>query len=356
MSVEPMAKLFTPIQVGEMQLRHRVVHAPLTRFRVDPGTNVIFPFVKEYYAQRASTPGTFIISEGTLVAQKAAPYAPAESENKSSNSGTDHVRIAPPGIWSEEQITAWREVTEAVHARARSFYCQLFAMGRAATVPELADPDVEFDLVSASAIPLPGETIIPRALTVDDIEEYVELNAVDHAGFDGVEIHSGNGYLLDAFLQDTANQRTDAYGGSPENRARLLPRYPIGESKVGVQISPWSSFQDILMADPIPTFKHVVRALRGFPRIAYLHVVEPRVEGTVIVEASAHNAGHSNEFYTRVGDIIAFGRPFLANNNVESSPTSRCVWRKSIALTKGDRDTYYAPAAEGYTTYPFTSH
>ncbi|KAJ7354233.1 hypothetical protein DFH08DRAFT_984601 [Mycena albidolilacea] len=386
MSVEPMAKLFTPIQVGEMQLRHRVVHAPLTRFRVDPGTNVIFPFVKEYYAQRASTPGTFIISEGTLVAQKAAPYAPAESENKTSNSSNDHVRIAPPGIWSEEQIAAWREVTEAVHARGSFIYCQLFAMGRAATVPELADPDVEFDLVSASAIPLPGETIIPRALTVDDIEEYVELfvqagrNAVDHAGFDGVEIHSANGYLLDAFLQDTANERTDAYGGSPENRTRLLLDIvsgiatAIGESKVGVRISPWSSFQGMLMADPIPTFTHVVRALREFPRLAYLHVVEPRVEGTVTVEASAQNAGHSNDFirelwggggrrlistggYTRAsaleqaeqGEIIAFGRPFLAN------PDLPVRLEKNISLTKGDRNTYYVPVPEGYATYPFAS-
>ncbi|KAJ7856298.1 FMN-linked oxidoreductase [Mycena leptocephala] len=358
------AKLFTPIQVGNVQLRHRVVQAPMTRLRVDPSTNVIFPIVKEFYGQRASTPGTLVISE-----------------DKSHLAGA---HAASPGIWSDAQIAAWREVTDAVHARGSFIYCQLFAMGRAATAPELADPNVEFDLVSASAIPLPGETITPRALTVEEIQEYVSIfvqaakNAVDRAGFDGVEIHAANGYLLDAFLQDTANQRTDAYGGSPENRARMLlevvsaTAQAIGESKIGVRISPWSSFQGMLMEDPVPTFTHVVRALREVPRLAYLHIVEPRVEGATTVEASAHNAGHSNDFirelwgartlisaggYTRAqaldraerGEIIAFGRLFLAN------PDLPLRLEKDIPLMKGDRSTYYVPTVEGYTTYPFAS-
>ncbi|KAF8210831.1 hypothetical protein K438DRAFT_1569324 [Mycena galopus ATCC 62051] len=382
MSVPSTAKLFTPIKVGDMQLRHRVVQAPMTRVRVDPSTSVIFPVVKEYYAQRASTPGTLIISEGTLIAKKAGAYAPPALDSEKSHSGAGALHAASPGIWSESQIEAWREVTDAVHAQGSFIYCQLFAMGRVATAPELADPDVDFDLVSASAIPLPGDTITPRALTVEEIHEYVQLfvqagkNAVDLAGFDGVEIHCANGYLLDAFLQDTANQRTDAYGGSPENRARLIlevvsaTAQAIGDSKVGVRFSPWASYQGMLMADPIPTFTYVVRALREFPHLAYLHIVEPRVERPLTVDASAHNAHHSNDFiralwgtrtlisaggYTRAsaldraeqGEIIAFGRPFLAN------PDLPVRLEKDVPLTQGDRSTYYVPTVEGYTTYLF---
>ncbi|KAJ6484041.1 FMN-linked oxidoreductase, partial [Mycena sanguinolenta] len=365
MSVESPVKLFTPIQVGDIRLRHRIVLAPMTRLRVDPSTNVIFPIVKEYYAQRTSTPGTLIISEGTVVAKKA---------------GASHA--ASPGIWSDEQIAAWREVTDVVHERGSFIYCQLFAMGRAATAPELADPNADFDLVSASAIPLPGETITPCEMTVEDIQEYVQLfveaakNAVERAGFDGVEIHGANGYLLDAFLQDTANQRTDAYGGSPENRSRLLleivsaTAQAIGESKVGVRISPWSPFQGMLMADPIPTFTYLVRALREFPQLAYLHIIEPRIEGAGDWDAGTQTAWHSNEFirelwgdrtlisaggYTRAtaldraerGEVIAFGRAFLANPDL---PTRL---EKDIPLAKANRNTFYTPTIEGYTTYAF---
>ncbi|KAJ7113245.1 FMN-linked oxidoreductase [Mycena crocata] len=362
-------RLFQPIQVGDMQLTHRVVLAPLTRNRVDPNTNVILPIVREYYAQRASIPGTLLIGEATWVAQKAGAYT---------------LTVPSPGIWSETQITAWRQVTEAVHAKGSFIYCQLFAMGRGATTPELADPDFDFDLVSASAIPLPGETITPRELTVPEIQEYVKLfataaeNAVHKAGFDGVEIHGANGYLLDAFLQDTANQRTDAYGGSPENRARMLLETvsatveAVGESKVAVRLSPWSTYQGMLMEDPIPTFSHVVRSLRAFPLLAYLSIIEPRVAGNITVEATADNARHSNDFireiwgtrtlisggaYTREtaleraenGEIIAFGRAFLAN------PDLPLRLSKEIPLTRGDRSTYYVSThdPEGYTSYPF---
>ncbi|KAF7376948.1 FMN-linked oxidoreductase [Mycena sanguinolenta] len=384
-TVQSPAKLFTPIQIGDIQLRHRIVLAPLTRLRVDPSTNVIFPIVKEYYAQRASTPGTLIISEGTVVAQKAGAYTPPAHDTLDTSGlslGSSHA--ASPGIWSDEQIAAWREVTDVVHGRGSFIYCQLFAMGRAATTPELADPNVDFDLVSASAIPLPGETITPREMTVEDIQEYVQLfvtaakNAVERAGFDGVEIHGANGYLLDAFLQDTANQRTDAYGGSPENRSRLLleivsaAAQAIGESKVGVRISPWSPFQGMLMTDPIPTFTYLVRALREFPQLAYLHIIEPRIEGAGDWDVGVHNDWHSNEFirelwgdrtlisaggYTRAsalgraerGEIIAFGRAFLAN--VRSLDCLDCF--VMLMMQKGNRGTYYTPTAEGYTTYPF---
>ncbi|KAJ7846245.1 hypothetical protein B0H14DRAFT_3109009 [Mycena olivaceomarginata] len=383
MSLETSAKLFTPIRIGDIQLRHRVVLAPLTRLRVDPRTNIIFPMVKEYYAQRASTPGTLIISEGILPAKKAGAYTPpTHGSLDSSVAGSLHA--ASPGIWLDEQIAAWREVTDAVHERGSFIYCQLFAMGRAATTPELADPNVEFNLVSASAIPLPGQTIIPREMTVDEIQDHVQLfvkaakNAVERAEFDGVEVHAANGYLLDAFLRDTSNQRTDAYGGSPENRSRLLleiisaTAQAIGESKVGTRISPWSPHQGMLMEDPIPTFTHLVRALREFPQLAYLHMIEPCIEASTDLVVDEHNEWHSNDFirelwgnrtlisaggYNRTtaldhaerGEIVAFGRPFLAN------PDLPVRLEKNIPLTKGNRSTYYANTAEGYITYPFAT-
>ncbi|KAF7376949.1 FMN-linked oxidoreductase [Mycena sanguinolenta] len=365
-TVQSTAKLFTPIQIGDIRLRHRVVLAPLTRLRVDPSTNVIFPIVKEYYAQRVSTPGTLIISEGTVVAKKAGAYTPpAHDTLGTSGSSVGSLHAASPGIWSDEQIAAWREVTDVVHGRGSFIYCQLFAMGRAATTPELADPSMDFDLVSASAIPLPGETITPREMTWNAPDSTV-LRFIGNA----------NGYLLDAFLQDTANQRTDAYGGSPENRSRLLleivsaTAQAIGESKVGVRISPWSPFQGMLMTDPVPTFTYLVRALREFPQLAYLHIIEPRIVASGDWDVGVHNDWHSNEFirelwgnrtlisaggYTRAsaldraerGEIIAFGRAFLANPDL---PTRL---EKDIPLAKGNRGTYYTPTAEGYTTYPF---
>ncbi|KAJ7854700.1 NADH:flavin oxidoreductase/NADH oxidase [Mycena olivaceomarginata] len=302
-----MAKLFTPIQVGDIQLRHRVVQAPMTRLRVDAGTNVILPTVKEYYGQRASTPGTLIISEGTVVAKKAGAYAPPAVASYDPKKSLGGVHAASPGIWSEAQIAAWREVTDA-----------------------LADPKVNFDLVSASAIPLPGETIIPRALTVEDIQEYIQMFV--RAGFDGVEIHGANGYLLDC--------RTDAYGGSPENRSRLL----LEISKVGVRISPWSSFQGMLMADPIPTFTHLVRLHhRSTParttRATPNDFIRALWGARTLISAGGYTRASALE-RAEQGDIIAFGRPFLAN------PDLPVRLEKDIPLTKGDR-------GHGYTSYPF---
>ncbi|KAJ7472931.1 hypothetical protein B0H11DRAFT_2037781 [Mycena galericulata] len=383
-------KLFTPIQVGGLQLRHRVVLAPLTRLRVDPATNMIFPIVETFYAQRASTPGTLLISEGILPAKKMGAYTPptvgADKRKQLSGGG---FYGASPGMWSDAQIAAWRKVTDAVHARGSFIYCQLYGMGRAASTPDLAAPGADFDLVSPSAIPLPGmESIVPRALTVEEIHEYISLfvkaaeNAVHKAGFDGVEFHAAIGYVLDAFLQSTANQRTDAYGGSPANRARLLleivaaTAQAIGAARVGVRISPWSTYQGMFMPDPVPTFTHLVQSLRALtgagPPLAYLHVVEPRIEGATTNPLTVANAGQSNDFirkiwlggdsngydaqrryisaggYTREsalahaeergdGELVAFGRAFLANV---------C-----------DRSLYYVSTEnpEGYTSYPFVS-
>ncbi|KAK6966982.1 hypothetical protein R3P38DRAFT_3509750 [Favolaschia claudopus] len=253
-------------------------------------------------------------------------------------------------------------------------------MGRAAT-PEILDhPDIgKFDLVSAPAIPLPGSSIVPRELTAAEVKEYVQLfvesakNAM-RAGFDGVEAHCANGYLVDSFLQDVSNNRTDEYGGSIENRARLILEIvretarAIGENQ-SVEYFPSALNAGMLMDDPIPTFTYLVRTLREeFPNLAYLHVIEPRVSGTDQAALSSQNAHHSNDFireiwkgkplisaggHTRAsalehgerGELVAFARGFLAN------PDLPARLRNDISLTKGDRSKYYVNTVEGPTVF-----
>ncbi|KIY72081.1 NADH:flavin oxidoreductase/NADH oxidase [Cylindrobasidium torrendii FP15055 ss-10] len=359
-------KLFEPTVVGGLPLKHRIVLAPLTRFRTVEGHVPYVPTVKEYYSQRASAPGTLLIAEGTFVAHKAGGF------------------IHTPGIWSPEQVRAWKEIVDAVHARGSFIFLQLFANGRAASQDGMPTEPVE--LVSASAIPLTGASStagLPRALTVEEIQEYVELfataaqNAVHGAGFDGVEIHGANGYLLDQFLQDTANKRTDAYGGSVENRARFLLEATkaavdrVGQDKVGVRLSPWSTFQDMGMDDPKPTFAYVAEQLRrSYPDFAYLHVVEPRIDGATdsksgdgesndflrkiwspkpYITAGAYGRDNAIEHVDKTGDLVAFGRHFISNPDLVRR------LKEDIPLSKYDRDTFYTTeyTGKGYSDYPF---
>ncbi|RFU27356.1 hypothetical protein B7463_g8982, partial [Scytalidium lignicola] len=200
-------KLFTPLKLGNAELKHRIAMAPLTRFRADDD-HVPLPFVKEYYAQRGSVPGTQIITEATFISPEAGLYPNA------------------PGIWNEAQIAAWSEVTAAVHAKGSFIRLQLWALGRTASKAQLVKelgPNAK--LVSASDIPMTGgEKPIP--LTEDEIQQYIKSyaqaakNAIK-AGFDGVELHGANGYLIDQFIQDVTNKRTDKWGGSIENRSRF---------------------------------------------------------------------------------------------------------------------------------------
>ncbi|KAJ7146456.1 hypothetical protein C8R44DRAFT_837130 [Mycena epipterygia] len=352
-------KLFQPTQLGDIELSHRVVFAPTTRFRAD-ANHVPLPHVAEYYEQRASTSGSLLISEATFIAPRAGGYKHA------------------PGIWSDEQISAWKKVTDRVHAKGSYMYLQLWAMGRVAEVETLAEDDLPY--VSASDVPVAGGPA-PRPLTVDEIQEYLKLyataasNAVHKAGFDGVEIHSANGYLLDQFLHDSSNIRTDAYGGSVENRTRFPLEAvhavveAVGQQKTAIRLSPWGIFDD-----PKPTYAHLVTQLRErYPDLAYVHVVEPRVDGAETVDV---NKGYSNDFireiwgdrrlisaggYTREtaiaaaeekGDLIAFGRPYIAN------PDLPYRLLHGIVLTVGNRALYYAPGSsdpKGYTDYPFAS-
>ncbi|KAJ7673846.1 FMN-linked oxidoreductase [Mycena polygramma] len=327
------SKLFQPISIGPMQLMHRVVLAPLTRYRSSiPGHVPTLPLMKEYYTQRASTKGTLLITEATFIAARAG--------------GMPGI----PGIWSEEQVAAWKEITDSVHAAGSYIFLQLWALGRAAKPKQLQSEDPSFPYVSASTVKLSSAKDTPRPLTVPEIQEYVQLyaqaakNAI-RAGFDGVEVHAANGYLIDQFIQDVSNHRTDEYGGSPANRSRFALEIleavtqAVGAERTAIRLSPWSTFQDMRMLDPKPTFAHLVSQIKkAHPTLAYLHLVEPRITGDKDSAANdASNDNESNGFlhelwprplvsaggYTREsalaraeegeGVLVAFGRKFIAN-------------------------------------------
>ncbi|KAK0455479.1 FMN-linked oxidoreductase [Desarmillaria tabescens] len=350
------SKLFHSTEVGAVSLKHRVVLAPLTRLRATKSHVPHAPLVRLYYEQRSHTPGTLLITEATVIAAKAG--------------GMAHI----PGIWNQEQTDAWREITDGVHAKGLFIFCQLWALGRPS-----------FPYISASDIPVPGRSDVPLPMTVDEIKEYVDLyvqaalNAVK-AGFDGVEIHGANSYLLDQFIQDVTNQRTDAYGGSIENRARFpleivdAVAKAIGAERTGYRISPWNSIQGMGMKDPKPTFAYLVSEIKArHPNFAYIHVIEPRVNGTRSRNEGEFTSQMKNDFirdiwapkpfisaggYERVtavtaadekNDIIAFGRHFLAN------PDMVYRLKKDLRLNAHGRSTFYRPGnvAKGYTDYPF---
>jgi 2,4-dienoyl-CoA reductase-like NADH-dependent reductase (Old Yellow Enzyme family) len=356
------SRLFQPLKIGNVTLQHRIAMAPLTRFRADE-KHVPLPFVKEYYAQRASVPGTLLITEATLISQQAGGYA------------------GVPGIWTKDQIAAWKEITNAVHEKQSFIYLQLWALGRVADPGNAKEEGIE--IRSASAIPQSEGATVPKELTQEEIKSFVDdyaqaaRNAVE-AGFDGVEIHGANGYLIDQFIQDNSNQRTDAYGGSVENRSRFAIEVSkavvdaVGAEKTGIRLSPWSPFQGMLMKDPIPQFTDVVNKLKPL-KLAYLHLVESRVSGNADVEGSekvdfAIEAWNNtspvllaggfkpdsakktvDETYKDKDVVIVFGRSFI------STPDLPFRVKNGIALTPYDRNKFYnAGEKEGYLDYPFS--
>ncbi|KAJ6509098.1 hypothetical protein DFH09DRAFT_274872 [Mycena vulgaris] len=364
------SKLFKPLKVGAITLQHRAVMAPLTRFKADDAHVPFLPLVADYYGERASTPGTLIITEATFIAARAGGYA--------------HI----PGIWSPDQIAAWKTVTAAVHAKGSFIFLQLWALGRTADAAQLKSEDPSFPYVSASDVPLTGMSgPPPRPLTIPEIKEYVELyvqaakNAME-AGFDGVEVHSANGYFLDQFLQDVSNKRTDEYGGSIENRARFTLEVidavvaAIGAEKTGTRFTPWSPFQDMGMDDPLPTFSYLISQLvERHPELAYVHLVEPRISGNATRDDSVVGAHESNDTlralwaprpiiraggFSRAsaieaaesGDLIAFGRLYISN------PDLPARLAKNVPLAGHDRSTFYLigeNSSRGYTDHPFAT-
>ncbi|KAI0630870.1 NADH:flavin oxidoreductase/NADH oxidase [Trametes polyzona] len=359
--------LFRPIKVGDMNLAHRVVFAPLTRFRAD-NDHVHTDLGVEYYKQRASVPGTLLVTEATYIAPQAGGMANA------------------PGIWSEAQVAAWKKIVDAVHSQGSYIYVQLWAMGRAARPAKLHKENPDYPYVAASPIALstsPGD--VPRELTKEEIKEYVNwyaaaaANAVHKAGFDGVEIHGANGYLVDQFLQDVSNKRTDEYGGSIENRARFALEVTeaivaaVGQSKTSIRLSPWSVYQgqcaDMREENPIPTFSYLVQQFEEkFPDLAYIHVVAPGgpdnkgpdneedvhfIHKLWAPRPTITTGGYDRETGMKVaeetGQLVGYGRAFLAN------PDLPFRLRYSIKLNEPQYDSFYLVMnATGYTTYPFS--
>ncbi|KAI0064363.1 FMN-linked oxidoreductase [Artomyces pyxidatus] len=354
--------LFQPITLGELTLGHRVVMAPLTRFRADD-QHVMGPMNLQYYEQRAgSAPGTFIISEATVIAPNSGGYKNV------------------PGIWTDDQIAGWKKIVDMVHSKGSFIYLQLWDTG-AAGIPSVFR-EYGFPYVAAGDVLFEGYDERPRPLTIEEIRGRVELfataarNAVFKAGFDGVEVHGANGYLVDQFLQTNTNNRTDEYGGSIENRIRFPLEVvdavvaAVGAKKTAIRLSPWSTFQGMRMPDPIPTYSALIARLRdSHPDLSYIHVVEPRVDGSTTREPSE---GESNDFireiwgrerrivaaggFTRklgletaekTGNLIAYGRYFIANPDLVRR------LKEDAPLNVGDRATYYGSGPGGYLDYPF---
>ncbi|KAL4252357.1 Aldolase-type TIM barrel [Abortiporus biennis] len=364
-------KLFQPIKVGDVELKHRVVLAPLTRFRAD-SKHVPSDLQAEYYAQRASTPGTLLITEATYITERAGGYPNV------------------PALESDAQVEGWKKVVHAVHAKGSYIYAQLWAHGRAANPEYLAK--FGYDYVSASDVPLKGRPK-PRPLTTAEVKEYVQwytnaaINAVQKAGFDGVEIHAANGYLPHQFLEDHSNLRTDEYGGSIENRARFTLEVvdsitqAIGPTKTAIRFSPFETTHQMGMQDPYPTYTYVVnQLLERHPDLAYIHAIDPRARGHVTesdsigadIELVSDVHGKSLDFIRKVwaprpfisagfytpelaleiadskGDLIAFGRYFIAN------PDLPYRIKNKIPLTPWNSAAFYVPESSvGYTDYPF---
>jgi len=359
-----MSNLFKPLRLGKVNLENRLVLAPLTRYRATD-EHVPLPFVAEYYAQRASAPGTLLITEATFIAPRAGGYSNV------------------PGIYNADQIAAWKKVTDAVHAKKSFIYLQLWALGRAAHADILqAEGGPSARVVSASDIPFEGGEK-PSPLTEEEIKEYIGLyaqaakNAVE-AGFDGVEIHGANGYLVDQFLQDGSNQRTDQWGGSIENRARFGLEVSkavveaIGAENVGIRMSPFSPFQGMKMKDPVPQFSYYVQQLKKL-NLAYIHIVESRIAGNAQIDDTDKvdflvdiwnnqspvliAGGFTQESAYETVDktfknrdvAIVFGRYFISNPDLVFRVKNR------IPFTDYDRSKFYnAKEVDGYTTWAFS--
>uniref|UniRef100_L2G9G2 Nadh:flavin oxidoreductase nadh oxidase family protein n=1 Tax=Colletotrichum fructicola (strain Nara gc5) TaxID=1213859 RepID=L2G9G2_COLFN len=361
-------KLFQPLKMGKMDLAHRVVMAPLTRYRADDDGAPILPMVAKYYADRASTPGTLLISEATAV-------SPADIGD-----------LNLPGFSTEAECAAWKQVFDAVHAKGSYIFQQLWSLGRA------ADPDFVkgrgYKYCSSSDVQMTGRPVPPEPLTEDEI--WVKINAwrdaakkVVAAGGDGVEIHGAqgaHGYLVDQFTRDSANKRTDKWGGSVENRARFLLEIvkacveEIGAERVALRLSPFATFQESYSTDP-DTWEQTIYIIRELKKagykLAYISLVEavgnpvnlgivPR-QPTDDVQPFAEDRPQTLDFiledarwavderYKKWDVAVAFGRYFISNPDL--------VFRvkNNIPFTPYDRSTFYLKKSnEGYNTWEFS--
>ncbi len=352
--------LFQPFRLGDLELANRIVMAPLTRNRATHGTDAPNELAATYYRQRAGA--GLIVSEGTQISRQGQGY------------------VWTPGLYSEVQVEGWRKATSAVHEASGRIFAQLWHVGRISHTslqPNGGAP------VAPSAIRAKTKTFIetgfvdvsePRALEASEIAAIVQdyaqaaLNA-QRAGFDGVELHGANGYLIDQFLRDGSNQRTDSYGGRIENRARfalevvdaVLKVWPA--SRVGIRLAPVSPANDIADSNPTALFGYLVKRL-GERRLAYIHVIEGATQGDRDIAtfdyaalrrsfsgAYIANNGYSRELAIETlaegrADLIAFGRPFISNPDLVQR------LRADAPLAPAQRETFYGGGAHGYTDYP----
>lgn len=358
------APLFQPYRLPSgKELQHRIVYAPLTRCRAF--NNIPQPNAAVYYAQRASQ-GGLMISEGTVI------------------SDDGHGYPCTPGIYSEEQVTAWKPIVQAVHDKGAVFFCQIWHVGRASHPHYMPDERLPVSstskAVSGQCFSLKAMQMVDhteaKALTAEEIPAYVDKyrqaarNAID-AGFDGVEIHGANGYLIDQFLKSGINDRTDQYGGSIENRCRFALEVvkavadEIGAEKTGIRLSPFGGFLDAFDHHPYASVVFLLEELNKF-NLAYVHIVEPRVGGNddrftmdsikpfrqvykgTLIAAGGYNAANGGEA-VRSGhtDLVCYGRHFIANPDLPRR------FQLGAPLNKYNRATFYTQGEEGYTDYPF---
>ncbi|KAI1420460.1 NADH:flavin oxidoreductase/NADH oxidase family protein-like protein [Xylaria sp. FL1777] len=355
-----MPRLFKPLRIGNVEVKHRIGMAPLTRLRAT-SDHVPAPLMKEYYGQRACIPGTLIVSEGTFVSPSACGGFPGA-----------------PGIWSRDQVDAWKAITDEVHSKGCFIYCQLFAMGRAANAEVARSEGV--GIVGPSPIPINEDAPIPRPMTGEEIEQMVQdfkiasENAMN-AGFDGVECHGANGYLIDQFIQDVSNRRDDEYGGSVENRSRFIHNImkaivdAVGPERVGLRLSPWSSFQAMRMNDPVPQFRDIINKADQL-KLAYLHLVESRVSGSAdqqsserldfaykiwngpLLVAGGYTPAEAQKLVDEYLDkdiVVIFGRHFISNPDLVHRI------KEGLELSLYDRETFYTNSPVGYVDYPFSA-
>jgi N-ethylmaleimide reductase len=350
--------LFSPLKLGSITLPNRIVMAPLTRNRANQD-NAPHELHVEYYSQRASA--GLLITEASQISEQGVGYP------------------STPGIYHPVQVSAWRSVTDAVHAKGGRIFLQLWHVGR------ISHPSLQVNNsipVAPSAIKPEGDAITyegpqayvePRALEIDEIKEIVhQYQVAAHnakvAGFDGVEIHAANGYLLDQFLRDGTNHRTDEYGGSLENRSRIinevitavLKEWDAGQ--VGIRISPENSYNDIMDSNPQSTFNYITEQINQYG-LAYLHVLEGDMTGKPKqidydqIKSRFDGAFMANSGYTKEtaqasieqndSDLVSFGVLYIANPDLVER------FAEGNALNTPDQETFYGGTEKGYTDYPF---
>ncbi|MEX0959304.1 MAG: alkene reductase [Burkholderiales bacterium] len=348
--------LFTGVKLGPYRLANRIVMAPMTRNRAGAG-DVPQQLNAAYYGQRTSA--GLIVTEASQISPQGKGYP------------------ATPGIYSPEQVEGWKLVTDAVHANGGRIFLQLWHVGRISHPTLQANGELP---VAPSAIKPTGETftgkgmepfVTPRALEAGEIAGIVADYAIGAsnalaAGFDGVEIHAANGYLIDQFLRDASNRRTDRYGGSLENRTRFLLEVTeavareAGADRVGVRFSPVSAFNDMHDSNPQETFEYAAAQLKRFG-LAYLHVVQSNeqpfdyrelkaaFDGTFIVNGGYGKQRANAALANGDADLVAFGSLFLAN------PDLPARFARNSPLNEPDRSSFYGGTEKGYTDYPALS-